>query len=132
MRKIFEDYELLPDEEILLNFQALEIIKAYDYNGNEELLDYAMYLLNKIDKCENLVDIVYINKMQINKRKNFLTDDMKIKLIDIKNKNEDPFYKISVNLLIDNAVEANIIFSQLSEQEQKMFESFPIAKYLKK
>lgn len=82
--------------------------------------------VNKIE------DLVYINKMQINKRKNFLTDDMKIKLIDIKNKNEDPFYKISVNLLIDNAVEANIIFSQLSEQEQKLFESFPIAKYLKK
>lgn len=132
MRKSFEDYELLPDEEILLNFQALEIIKAYDYNGNEGLLDYAMYLLNKIDKCDNLTDIVYINKMQINKRKNSLTDDMKIKLIDIKNKNEDLFYKISVNLLIDSIDEANIMLSQLETEQQAIFKRFPIAKYLKK
>lgn len=132
MRKNFEIYELLPGEEVLLNFQALEAIKAYDYNGNEELLDYAMYLLNKIDKYDDIKDIVYINKMQINKRTNCLNDEMKVKLIDIKNRNEELFYKISANLLIDGLDEANILFSQLSEQDQTLFKSFPIARYLKK
>ena len=130
MRKCFENYDLLENEEILLNFQALESIKAYDQNENEELLDYAMYLLNKLEQYENMSDIVYINQMQVNKRKNSLTDEMKIKLVEIKNRNDNLFYKISVDLLIGSIEEAKILFGQLSEQSQSIFKSFPIAKYL--
>ena len=130
MKNVFEGYKLMPDEEILLNLQALEIIKAYDYNGNEELLDYAMYLLNKISKYKDSSDIVYINQMQINKRKNCLTDEMKIKLIDIKDRNEDLFYKISVNLLLDSNYEANLLFLKLTDKEKDLFKTFPISIYL--
>lgn len=132
MRNLFKNYVLKPYEEILLNFQVLEIIKAYDYNENAQLLDYAMYLLDKINKYDNISDIVYINQMQINKRKKCLTNEMKIKLVNIKNRNQDPFYQISVDLLIDSIEEANIKFSQLNEEQQTAFKSFPIAKYLEK
>lgn len=131
MKSFFEDYKLMPDEEMLLNFQVLEIIKAYDYNSNEKLLDYAMYLLSKIEKYENIEDIVYINKMQIYKRQNVLDEEMKTKLVDIKERNNELFYKISVDLLIDSKEEAKILFSRLSEKEREIFEKFPIAKYLK-
>ena len=131
MKSFFEDYKLMPDEEMLLNLQALEIIKAYDYNNNEKLLDYAMFLLSKIEKYEYIEDIVYINKMQIYKRQNVLDEEMKTKLVDIKERNNELFYKISVDLLIDSKEEAKILFSRLSEKEREIFEKFPIAKYLK-
>ena len=129
MKNLFQNYELLQDEEILLNLQVLEIIKAYDYNKNEELLEYAMFILEMIETYESVCDVVYINKMQINKRKNNLTDEMIKELISIKNKQENMFYKIAVNLLIDNTLEANFQFSQLNPQEQEIFKKFPISKF---
>lgn len=130
MKKEMEEYKLVPNEELLLNLQVLEIIKAYDYNNNDKLLDYALYLIEIIENYESIKDVVYINRMQICKRKNLLSDEMKLTLLEIKNRHEDLFYKISVDLLIDNNVEAKLSFSKLNNEEQILYKDFPISIYL--
>ena len=130
MKKEMEEYKLVPNEELLLNLQVLEIIKAYDYNNNDKLLDYALYLIEIIENYESIKDVVYINRMQICKRKNMLSDEMKLTLLEIKNRHEDLFYKISVDLLIDNNVEAKLSFSKLNNEEQILYKDFPISIYL--
>ncbi len=127
MKKKFEDYKLSPDEENLLNFQVLEVIKAYDFTKKEELLNYAEYLLLKIEKFEEFKDIVFINRAQIYKRKGKLTEKMIETLIEIRDKNEENFYKISANLLIGNLKEANLLFSKLNEEEKQIYLSYPIS-----
>lgn len=130
MKNIMKNYKLEQNEEILINLQALEIIKAYDINKNNDLLDYALFLLEKIKNYENLKEIVIINKLQISKRKNMLSEEDKALLLKIKDNYEDIFYKISINLLIDNKNEAQELFKKLSIEQQKAYKDYPIAIYL--
>ena len=130
MKEVFKEYKLKKDEETLINLQALEVIKAYDINGNDELLDYALFLLNKIKNYKKFTDTIYINKMQIKKRKNKLSDEDILKLINIRDRYDDIFYKISVNLLIDNIAEAKILFNKLDDFAKEKYNEFPISKYL--
>ena len=130
MKEVFKEYKLKKDEETLINLQALEVIKAYDINGNDELLDYALFLLNKIKNYKKFTDTIYINKMQIKKRKNKLSDEDILKLINIRDRYDDIFYKISVNLLIDNIAEAKILFNKLDDFKKEKYNEFPISKYL--
>jgi len=119
---------LTTDEQVLMNLQVLEVIKAYDINNNEELLEYAEFILSKIDS-EEMADIVYINKMQIYKRKRELTIEEINHLIEIKNNRNELFYTISINLLIDNKNEAKLDYSKLAEDQKIIYSDFPIFKF---
>ena len=131
MKKSFEKYGISENEEVIINYQVLELIKAYDKSKNEQLLEYALYLLDMIEKSEFIEDIAFINKCQIYKRQEVLKTDDKIRLIEIRDLYEDEFYKISTNLLIDNVTEAEIIFSKMSEDKKELYLKFPIAYFLK-
>lgn len=131
MIKRYDKEELTENEEILLNFQVLELIKAYDITHNEKLLDYANYLLNKIKNFDEFHDVAFINYVQIHKRKEKLTDEMTEKLIKIRDASEDDFTKISANLLIGNIEESKLSLSKLSHEKQIIYKSYPIAIFLK-
>lgn len=130
MEKFYEENPLEENEETLINFQALEIIKAYDINGKIELLDYAKYLLNKISIYDNISDIARINYLQIEKRIRDLTEKEIEELIEIRNKNEGRLFNISTNLLIGNLNEAKIELKKLDQEERKIFLDYPISKFL--
>lgn len=130
MKNIIKDYKLEPNEELLINLQALEVIKAYDINKNNNLLDYALFLLEKIKNYEKMKDIVLINKFQIKKRKNKLSEEEKAILLKIKDNHDDLFYKISINLLIDEKDEAKRLFNELEKYQQDAYKDYPIAIYL--
>lgn len=130
MKKFYEENPLEENEETLINFQVLEIIKAYDINGKIELLDYAKYLLNKISIYDNISDIARINYLQIEKRIRDLTEKEIEELIEIRNKNEGHLFNISTNLLIGNLNEAKIELKKLDQEERKIFLDYPISKFL--
>ena len=120
MKKYYNENELQQDEEYVINMQALEAILAYDENKNKNLLDYANFLLDKIINKKNMNEVAIINKYQIKKRLKKLTFDDKYKLMKIlEKKNNELFYNISINLLLDKKDEAKKQFEKLTELEKK-------------
>ena len=131
MREIFTDYSLSDDEYGLLNSQVLEILKAYDYNKNANLLSYAKFLINILLKNDSdSHDIYYINYCQILKRENKLTDEEIKELINIKAKNSSIEIQLCCNLLMDSKVEANILIKSIDYQTMESFKKYPISIYL--
>ena len=130
MKMTYNENELEKGEEILLNLQALEILKAYDDIHETPLLDYAKFLLEKIVKFNNMHDIARINYLQIEKRLKKLEQSEIEELIKIRDKNEESFFKISCNILIDNIEEAKLQFKSLKDKERLAFSEFPIYKLL--
>lgn len=124
----FNSYKLNDGEEGLLNLQALEVITAYDTSKNKELLDYAEFLLNKIEKFDDMKEVAIINLMQIKKRKKGILEDEDIsKVMEIrKNKSEDDMYLLSVATLMENKTEAEYILKNMLKTERQEFENFPI------
>lgn len=130
MKKAYNEIQLENREETLLNLQSLEIIKAYDITNNVELLEYAKFLLEKIMNFDNMYDVARINHLQIKKRLEHLSDEDIRELIEIRNRNEGIFFKISCNILIGNFEEANLQLNSLNDEEKKFFSEFPICKFL--
>lgn len=132
MIKVFDNYSLSDDEYTLMNFQVLDVLKAYDITRNEKLLDYAYYLSKILLKNKSKdYDIHYINYCQILKRQEMLTDEYKEKLITIRDNSNQPEIKLSCCLLLDSFLEANLILKNMSEDNIKIFKDYPIAKFLK-
>lgn len=129
MKNYYNENGLEKGEETLLNLQVLEIIKAFDITGKEELLDYAKFLLNKIIKYSEMYDAARINCLQIEKRVRDLKEEEIEELISIRDKNEDIMFKISCNLLIGNIEEARIQFNTLNNIEKDYYRGFPIYKF---
>lgn len=128
MKKYYNENELQQDEEYVINMQALEAILAYDENKNKNLLDYANFLLDKIINKKNMNEVAIINKYQIKKRLKKLTFDDKYKLMKIlEKKNNELFYNISINLLLDKKDEAKKQFEKLTELEKKEYLKYPIS-----
>lgn len=130
MKNFYNENQIEKGEETLLNLQVLEIIKAFDITGNEELLDYAKFLLNIIIKYDNLYDTARINYLQIEKRVRDLKEEEIEELISIRDKNKDIMFKISCNLLIGNIEEAKIQFNSLNNLEKDYYRDFPIYKFI--
>lgn len=131
MRTIFTDYSLSDDEYELLNAQVLEIIKAYDYNKNSNLLSYAKFLVNNLlEKDSDSHDIYYINLCQILKRENKLTDEEIKELMNIKTNNSDVEIQLCCSLLMNSKVEASILIKNIDYQTMESFKTYPISIYL--
>lgn len=130
MKKHYNGIVIDREKATLINFQVLELILAYDENGNDGLLNYAEYLLEKIEKIDDLKEVAFINKCQIKKRQNKLGIDDKRRLLKIKEQNLGLIFDISVNILIDNKDEAKIQFESLNDEEKGEYLKFPISKYL--
>ena len=133
MKKYYEENPLEDREETLLNFQVLELLKAFDVNQNLKLLDYAKFILEKISVFNGMSDVVRVNFLQTEKRLRNLNEGEISELIEIRNRhNDNKFFKISTNLLIGNLLEAKIIYNSLSEEERNSFGEYPISKFLDK
>lgn len=118
------------DECLLMNFQVLDILKAYDISNNIQLLNYAEYLVSLLLKndIENK-NIYYINYCQILKRKNMLTDKENEELIKIRDQSNEDEIKLCCNALIDNKTEKDIILKRLDKSTREILNSYPISIY---
>lgn len=130
MKKEIAKISLSNNKQALINLQALEVIRAYDETKNEELLNYAEYLLSKIEKYDELKEIVFVNQMQIKKRKNELSIEDKEALYNLKKTKDDLFFELSIDLLLDNKEEAKMLFNKLDSDAQQAFCELPLYWFL--
>ena len=125
---IKETFNSLDDREETIeryNLWMLEVLKAYDENFDDRLLDLAGYINDKImDHRRTDVDI--INKMQILKRKRPLGDDEKDILYELREKNNDVMIQCAIGILLNNKSDYERYFSKLDEKQKIEFKEFPI------
>lgn len=106
-----------------LNQAALNLIAAYDINGDIELLNIAIDLLHKIIIVENK-DYIKINIFQIKKRKGeLLPEDIE----SLKNmKSDDLQIEYGVNVLLGDGNQAKRCYEQMDEEIQAILTEYPI------
>ena len=132
MEKVICDCKFNDDECILLNSQLLNTLVAFDQCGDKKLLDYAMFISEILEKYsdEKTKDIYYLNRCQILKRKNELSDAELERIIDIRNTTDRDDIAISCNALLDNKEEIKIMLNKLETETINILKSFPISKYI--
>lgn len=123
-------YEQIDDSDVniftvdVLNYDALQLIKAYDINGDGKLLDIADYQLQKIEKFEkDKIDYI-INKLQIEKRRG-LFSDKEITLLKGLN-TENPYEIFAISVLLAEKEKAIQLYNQMEEEDQEVISEYPI------
>lgn len=131
---IKETFNSLDDREETIeryNLWMLEVLKAYDENSDDRLLDLAEYINDKIMEHRES-DVDTINKMQILKRKGVLGDDEKDILYELREKNNDVMIQCAIGILLNNKSDYERYFSKLDEKQKSEFKEFPIYKLIAK
>lgn len=128
---IFEDLTSTELSEYLMSQSVLfilEILKGYDKNPREELLNLAIRILDWIE--ENNIDIskdiILLNRMQILKRRRNLTFDELVSLAELKKDDKPLEIRCGAYLLLDDNVNAQNCFDIMDEEMKKMFIDYPI------
>ena len=113
---------------------CLKCVRAYDLGGNPQLLDVASYVYSKYpitaDAATN--SIIYINRLQIQKRLTSELTEMEIEeLIQLKREamiqdNQEMLF--CINVLLDNQIEASMVFKQWNQEKQEFYQELPIYK----
>lgn len=130
MEEVFDKVKLTDDEYTLLNFQLLEVLSAYDKNKNEDLLEYAKYLSDKLTSHDS-DDVYYrINYYQTKKRNEILNKEDKIEIQKILNTNESEEIKLACNILLGNREEIELLSKKLKPEVLNIFKEYPIAIFM--
>ena len=112
---------------------VLELLQLYDSVENIKLLEISIQLLNFVQKYNSIpAEIIELNRIQIEKRHRELTQKEKCYLLSLKAPETVSQYQLAASILLESFQEADLIYSQMSEQDQKIFDSFPITNLWKK
>lgn len=136
--KIFNSIKAMRQDDLLISIinddgevigatnMLLEILKAYDsqVKKDKQLLQFAVdistILLNK--EPESI-----LNKLQAVKRQRNLTNEEIASLVTIRNKNKKRKEILcAISILLDETENANKLLSEMSEEEKKQIENYPI------
>ena len=109
----------------------LELIKVYDEIRNEEYYQNAMELCGWLNgKDPNKSNPVhFINKCQLLKRKDLLTDKENKRLKRIADESEDLSVKTGALILLDKTEEAMQVYSLLDKSVRESFADYPICRF---
>ena len=123
IKKSFDDINIKA-EPAIVEF-VLNCLRVYDKNNDEKMLNLALDVNNKLlEKSTSSINI--INKLQILKRMRKLETDEIAQLISIRDKENDKKIKVGISILLESNFEFDKYFNELSSEERKEFETFPI------
>ena len=106
---------------------SLELLKLYDQNKNAEILDICLELLSFVGKDPDIPkEIITINCLQTEKRRRALTAEEKKYLFTLKKSEGNISYQFAASILLESFQEADLIYEQMSEEERKPFDGYPI------
>ncbi len=129
-----KSYPLTAENSSAITGLILEMLSAYDQQESKcgELLDTAIELAKYIYEHDPN-NIFLLNHMQAIKRKQKLADAEADKILSIiKTDNSNLSEKIGAAILLEDFEQAEMLFKQLSTDEQKEFDRYPIANLWKK
>ena len=117
-----------------LNWQLLELIKAYDKDPRPELKDIieniSEWLLENLDDQELQYEVRLLNRLQVIKRQRDLNQSEMKKLNDIaQSPGERDDVLAGTYLLMGNPVLADVYLARLDENTRNEFLQYPIYKF---
>lgn len=104
----------------------VEILSAYDTTKNEKYYDMATLLITKLLEVEKDNESGIINRLQLLKRKRELSEEEISELEKLEEKTENDMIVCAIHILLENRHKAKRLIDQLSEEDQKIFKSYPI------
>lgn len=107
----------------------LEIIKAFDETGRDELYTYAIKLCSWLKKCDPNNDTHVINYYQIKKRKKPLSPRALSIVRRISMESNEAMIRIGAFLLLDEQQSAKEIYKNLSDADREVFNNYPICRF---
>lgn len=108
---------------------VLRLLNFYDTIEipNKIILDETLKLCNYLqEQDKDLECLCKINSLQIEKRRRKLTTKENSYLLSLKNNNANITYQLAANILLESYNEAELLYSQLTQEEKDAFDSFPI------
>lgn len=133
---IVEDYKMIESSAEVFGYGTvtmLEMLKAYDQNGSDELLIAAKRMQEWLtSNSEYVTDEVYLlNKMQIVRRERKLNACEKAELYEFLTSTSDRMFRIGALLLLDEQEEAANLLATLNNEQLEEFKMFPIYNFFK-
>ena len=126
----FPHSDLYHEKLILL---CLELLKIFDEVHDARFLDIVIQLLEFLQTQDDSRDELYqINRLQAEKRRRKLTKDENQYLMTLKTSGIPVQYKLAACILLESFSEAQIIYDTLEEQEQSVFDGYPLMSLWKK
>ena len=116
----------------ILHNAVVALIDAYDISEERGLLETAELMLDKMFDIDSTIIYAHINKWQIMKRKNNLSDEEISQMRDMLTKyGENNLVLCAIYALLDDKSKAQKCFEQMSEKDKNEFKEFPIYKYVR-
>jgi len=112
----------------LTNNFLLNVLKYFDKNNHrEEILDFVLNVYNYLTQMENNDLLNFLNKMQAIKRQREFTWEEKEEIINRKNQSHHSNEILcAFFILLGSKIEFEVNFNKLSEEQKKVFISYPI------
>lgn len=137
LQKVVDDFKIIEPQQFIVengNIVMLEMLKAYDKQPNDELLDAVNQMIVWLKTVgEYLSDeILQLNELQIIKRTRELNFQEKQKLSKIATSADDVSCKIGAFLLLDEQEEAEKLLQEMPEEVKEDFMSYPIFRFYTK
>lgn len=130
IKKSFENTDFNKTSLPKINELFLEVLSVYDCKKDNELLELAEFIIDKI--LENAQEDTYvINKMQLIYRKRDLTKEEKKLLYEIKENNKDNQIQLAISILLNNKSDYERYSEKLTEEEKCLFFKYPICNLIK-
>ena len=138
-KKVLNSYQTIylqnNEQVIYANNTFIYLLNAYDKTKRKELLTYAMELNSWIESTKDKQipeDFKTINSLQLKKRRTTLSNDDRLKLIEITQSNSTSLEsKFAAYLLLDNLELAKFTFSKLDLETQEQYSKLPIYTFMK-
>ncbi|WP_394555948.1 DUF4365 domain-containing protein [Priestia aryabhattai] len=137
VKESFKDFDAYKDDAIfgVTNEFCLNYLKMYDELKDIEILEMVEYIYELYNGYpKGVSEIVVINQVQINLRKNGkLSSDEVSLLIGIKNsKSDNVGIQFCVSVLLGSRQEAEYYYEKLSKEDQTFYSDLPIYHLFKK
>ena len=106
---------------------TLELLKLYDQTKSTEVLDICLNLLSFVEQHHDIPEeVIIVNRLQIEKRRRALSAEEKEYLFMLERPGIVLPYQLAASILLESFQEAELIYKQMSEDERKLFDRFPI------
>lgn len=116
--------DIYRDRAILL---ALELLKIFDEEKDENVLDSVIQLLDYLQQSDDSQDELYrVNRLQTEKRRRALTAEEKQYLMTLKMPGISLQYQLAASILLESFQEAQIIYENMDIEERQAFDTYPI------
>ena len=135
--RVIEDFKGIRLQQFIAengNLVMLEMLKAYDKVPTAELLDAAKQMCTWLETARQFLadEMMLINKLQIVRRERDLTFSEKFELSKVASASQKAAYRIGAFILLDEQREAELLLSDMSQEERDNFMSFPIFRFYTK